>query len=148
MTAGLLSVLYTSHAAEDFDDDSLDALLAQSRASNREKGLTGMLLHRRGRFVQVLEGPEPQVRDLLERIAVDPRHSRMRVLIDERVDQRHFADWTMGFQRRDEPAGPLPPGFRDSFADLDDSDDPTSVVRAARELSLWFRVRAPEQPRL
>ncbi len=146
MTAPLLSVLYTSNASEHFDDDTLDGLLTQARSSNRENDLTGMLLYRRGRFVQVLEGPEDHVRDLLAKIAEDSRHVGMRVLIDEPISHRNFADWTMGYQRRDEPSGPPPPGYRDSFTDLDESDDPASVVRAARELSLWFRVRAPQQP--
>ncbi|MDF2918365.1 MAG: hypothetical protein K0S70_2582 [Microbacterium sp.] len=139
---GLLSILYTSNARAPFDDDDLAALLAQSRASNAVRDLTGMLLYRGGRFVQVLEGPEPAVRDLLATIRQDSRHSDMRVLIEQPIAHREFREWTMGYQPIAETTGDAPTGFRDTFDDLEGSDDPSATLRAARELSLWFRVRS------
>lgn len=140
----LISVLYTSDATEPFDDDRLAALLAQSRAANAHRDITGMLLYRRGRFVQVLEGPEGAVRSLLATIEADPRHRGIRILLDLPIERRDFAEWTMGYQTVAEPAGPTPPGFRSTFDDLEHSDDPSVTLRAARELSLWFRVRAAQ----
>ena len=139
---GLLSILYTSNARAPFGDDDLAALLAQSRASNAARDLTGMLLYRGGRFVQVLEGPEPAVRDLLVTIRQDSRHSDMRVLIEQPIAHREFREWTMGYQPIAETTGDAPTGFRDTFDDLEGSDDPSATLRAARELSLWFRVRS------
>ncbi|MDD7945647.1 BLUF domain-containing protein [Microbacterium sp. NE2HP2] len=139
---GLLSILYTSNARAPFGDDDLAALLAQSRASNAARDLTGMLLYRGGRFVQVLEGPEPAVRDLLTTIRQDSRHSDMRVLIEQPIAHREFREWTMGYQPIAETTGDAPTGFRDTFDDLEGSDDPSATLRAARELSLWFRVRS------
>ncbi|MET3469293.1 BLUF domain-containing protein [Microbacterium sp. 1262] len=139
---GLLSILYTSNARAPFGDDDLAALLAQSRASNAARDLTGMLLYRGGRFVQVLEGPEPAVRDLLATIRQDSRHSDMRVLIEQPIAHREFREWTMGYQPIAETTGDAPTGFRDTFDDLEGSDDPSATLRAARELSLWFRVRS------
>ncbi len=139
---GLLSILYTSNARAPFGDDDLAALLAQSRASNAARDLTGMLLYRGGRFVQVLEGPEPVVRDLLATIRQDSRHSDMRVLIEQPIAHREFREWTMGYQPIAETTGDAPTGFRDTFDDLEGSDDPSATLRAARELSLWFRVRS------
>ncbi|MEH3088314.1 MAG: BLUF domain-containing protein [Microbacterium arborescens] len=137
----LVSVLYTSNARAPFGDDDLRALLAQSRAANAQRDLTGMLLYRAGRFVQVLEGPESTVNALVQTIATDPRHTAMRVLIEQPIDQREFADWTMGYQPIAETTGDAPEGFRDTFDDLESSADPSATLRAARELSLWFRVR-------
>lgn len=37
---------------------------------------------------------------------------------------------------------PAPPGFRDTFDDLEILDDRDAVIRAMRELTLWFRVRS------
>ncbi|MDN8548145.1 BLUF domain-containing protein [Microbacterium sp. NM3R9] len=138
---GLLSVLYTSTAHAPFGDEDLRALLEQSRASNADRDLTGMLLYRGGRFVQVLEGPEDTVRALVERIGADPRHGGMRVLIEQPIPHREFAEWTMGYQPIAETTGTAPTGFRDTFDDLESRDDPSATLRAARELSLWFRVR-------
>ncbi|MGZ0069510.1 BLUF domain-containing protein [Microbacterium arborescens] len=143
----LLSVLYTSNARAPFGDDDLAELLAQSRASNAARDLTGMLLYRGGRFVQVLEGPEPTVRELLATIGRDSRHSDMRVLIEQPIAHREFREWTMGYQPIAETTGDAPAGFRDTFDDLEGSDDPSATLRAARELSLWFRVRSSRPPR-
>ncbi|MFP7761148.1 BLUF domain-containing protein [Marisediminicola sp. LYQ134] len=138
----LLSVVYTSFGDHEFDEEQLGGLLRQSRRNNAESGITGMLLYRGGRFLQVLEGPRDAVRSLLATIGEDSRHRGMRVLFEEALTERHFAEWTMGHARVSEPAGEAPPGFRSTFHDLDDPTDLDSTMRAVRELSLWFRVRA------
>lgn len=137
----LVSVLYTSTARVEFDEAMLADLLAASRSSNERLEVTGMLLYRRGRFVQVLEGSSAAVDDVLNRIRADDRHSDVRVLIEEPLAQRVFADWSMGYELIKEPGGPLPEGFRSTFDDLDGSPASSVTLRAARELSLWFRVR-------
>jgi hypothetical protein len=138
----LISLVYTSTAARDFDDASLRELLDECRFNNARRDITGMLLFRSGRFFQILEGPDAIVRDLIERIAVDPRHDDVRILIDARIDRREFAEWTMGYRPMALPEGAAPAGFRDTFEDLDRADEPNVAFRAARELSLWFRVRS------
>lgn len=55
----LLSVVYSSDACEPFSPERLESLLELSHANNAERHITGMLLYRRGRFIQYLEGPEP-----------------------------------------------------------------------------------------
>lgn len=142
----LYSLVYASTAASPFDDDALAALLQQSRHDNAERGITGLLLYRNGRFIQFLEGDEAEVRSLYASIEKDPRHTGVRTLNDGRPARRQFADWTMAYQPVREPAGPPPPGFRDTFDDLDNADEPDGVLRAARELSLWFRVRSRDTP--
>lgn len=141
----LYSLVYSSRATDAFDDAQLGALLAQARAANERAAITGILLYRQGRFIQFLEGPEAPVRDLLARIAADPRHSSVRVMVDGHPPVRQFAEWTMGYEPVDEPAGPLPDGFRSTFDDLEDGHDTDVVLRATRELSFWFRVRSGQR---
>lgn len=138
------SVVYTSAALTPFDDAALEALLRQSREANARAHITGILLARNGRFVQFLEGPEAAVRELVERISQDPRHTNVRVLLDDQRSQRQFAEWTMGYEPSTPPTGPAPDGYRDAFDDLDSIDgaQDAAVVRATRELSLWFRSRS------
>ncbi|CAL4859053.1 MULTISPECIES: BLUF domain-containing protein [Microbacterium] len=138
----VFSVVYSSTATEPMDDDALRELLEQCRASNAERDVTGMLLYRNGRFIQILEGPEQAVRETMGKIERDPRHDRLRVLIDEFIDERHFAEWTMGYEAITTSHGDAPEGFRDTFDDLEGHGDPSATLRAARELSLWFRVRS------
>lgn len=142
----VFSVVYSSRATAPLDDGALRELLEQSRTSNAERDVTGMLLYRNGRFIQILEGPEQAVRDTMAKIERDPRHDHLRVLIDEFIDERNFAEWTMGFEPITTPDAEAPEGFRDTFDDLEAHGDPSATLRAARELSLWFRVRAT-QPR-
>lgn len=138
----LYSLVYTSEARALFDDSALDDLLQRSRAANHAKGITGILLFRRGRFVQFLEGPEGSVRALMNRIAEDRRHAKVRILIDGNPSHRQFGSWTMGYQPIQAPSTPTPQGFRDTFEDLESIDDSDAVLRAARELTIWFRAKA------
>lgn len=135
----LISVVYTSVAAEPFSDEALAELLVASRASNHEKSVTGMLLHREGRFIQFLEGPEATVRTLIATIAGDRRHGRVRVLLEDGIDARQFPDWTMGFASVDDAQ--MPEGFRRSFDDLENGDDRLLMAQAARDLTAWYRTR-------
>ncbi|WP_065571422.1 BLUF domain-containing protein [Microbacterium oleivorans] len=142
----VFSVVYSSTATEPFSDEALGDLLQQCRDANAERDITGMLLYRNGRFIQILEGPEQAVRETMGKIERDPRHDHLRVLIDEFIEERNFAEWTMGFEPITMPDKDAPEGFRDTFDDLESHGDPSATLRAARELSLWFRVRA-QQPR-
>lgn len=140
MSSDLVSISYVSAASEPFDDGRLNDLLAQSRRSNHEHDLTGMLLYRRGRFFQVLEGPQGAVDELMTKIRRDPRHTGVRVLLSERIDERRFTEWTMGYEPIGVPSTPAPEGFRDTFDDLE-ADDEDASIRAVRELTVWFRAR-------
>ncbi|WP_439592955.1 BLUF domain-containing protein [Microbacterium sp.] len=144
--ADLYSLVYASTAASSFDDEVFGSLLEQSRRDNGARGITGLLLYRNGRFIQFLEGPEAEVRSLLATIEKDPRHTGVRVLNDGHPQRRQFADWTMAYQPVRESGSPPPAGFRSTFDDLDNLDEPDGVLRAARELSLWFRVRSRDAP--
>ncbi|KNY06913.1 BLUF domain-containing protein [Microbacterium sp. GCS4] len=138
----LLSLVYTSTASHAFRETALEQLLEECRRRNAEQDVTGMLLHRSGRFIQVLEGEPEVVRALAERIRNDSRHHDMRVLVEEPIGERRFPDWTMGYRAFRGDPGLAPAGYRDSFADLDADVDPMTTMRALSELTLWFRVRA------
>lgn len=144
MADDLYSLTYSSTAAIPFDDGDLERLLESSRVANVNTDLSGLLLYRAGRFLQVLEGPESAVREAIDRIGRDPRHRDVRVLVSESIDERRFADWTMGYEPLGTPASAPPEGFRDSFDDLD-SGDATVTARALAALTVWFRVRSGER---
>ena len=93
----LLSLVYISASSPLLNDGELDEILAQSRKNNPPLGVTGMLLAYEGVLIQALEGPEEAVGALYERIAKDPRHARVTVLLEEYIPDRNFPDWPMGF---------------------------------------------------
>lgn len=132
----LLSVVYSSVASGPFSDADLALLLAISRMNNESRGLTGLLLHRGGQFMQALEGPASAVRAALRTIAADPRHSGVWTLAEERITERRFGSWAMGYQPisdRDLAEAPSWFGSPEALAERAGS-------RAA-ELLTWFRAR-------
>lgn len=141
MADGLLRLVYTSTAAQPFRETALEQLLEQCRRSNAVRDITGLLLFRDGRFLQVLEGPVEAVRRLVDTIADDPRHRAMRILLETPITVRLFSDWSMGYRSFRTGSTAAPAGFRDSFDDLVDGDAST-MERALFELTLWFRTRS------
>lgn len=137
----LVSLVYTSTASHPLRETALTHLLAQCRDLNSERGVTGMLLYRGGRFIQVLEGAPAVVTALVETILRDARHHDVKVLLRESLPTRRFADWTMGYEAFRETGGNIPAGYRDSFADLSSDNDRPTSMRALSELTLWFRIR-------
>ncbi|TGE16564.1 BLUF domain-containing protein [Hymenobacter elongatus] len=97
---GLYHLIYQSRAVTPFTDAELTALLLWSRANNRQVHVTGLLLHAPdGRFLQILEGEDADVRQLYyEKILSDPRHYQCQVLGEGSCAERSFADWNMGFR--------------------------------------------------
>lgn len=142
MTPELLSIVYTSRATEPLDADALGRLLATSRTSNAAEDVTGFLLHREGRFIQFLEGPERTVRRLVQKISSDPRHSRVRILLEDFVETRNYGEWTMGYEPASDDPDQVPDGFRSSFDDLETGADVTLMQQAAGDLTRWFRAHA------
>jgi hypothetical protein len=137
--AALLSVVYASAATVPFSEDDLAVLLAKSRRRNRAAGVTGLLVHAAGQFMQVLEGPEAVVRGLLARIAADPRHTGVWVLAEERIPARRFADWAMGFRSERNLDGVA--GFNGSILSAEARDVDWTTESRATQLIDWFRRR-------
>ena len=54
----MISIAYSSSAAVPFSEGDLLELLTRSRENNTAKGITGLLLFKEGKFLQVLEGDE------------------------------------------------------------------------------------------
>ncbi|WP_336659450.1 BLUF domain-containing protein [Leucobacter sp. USHLN153] len=135
-------LVYTSAAITKFYEDDLEELLRFARAENQAADITGILLYKSNRFIQFLEGPPAAIDALMSRIRQDPRHTNVRVVVEELALSRQFTDWSMGYQVSKGDTAPLPEGFRDSFADIEEAPDAFTTGRAAKELALWFRVRA------
>jgi hypothetical protein len=95
-------IIYGSQATEDFSPEQLIELLASVRASNVRAGLSGMLLYCGRSFLQLLEGDEAALEQTYRRIEADSRHTNLRLLLDETVDERLFPDWSMGFDHVDD----------------------------------------------
>jgi hypothetical protein len=133
------TTVYTSTATRRLTDHDLAELLRQCVRNNDEAGLTGLLLHRDGRFMQVLEGPDDAVQAVFATIAADERHTDVRLLLDEQIPARQFPGWSMGFRTVDDATVRELHGYDDFL------DQPASAAARpdapsrARWLLEWFR---------
>lgn len=91
--------VYSSAASHALSDGELNTLLTVSRRNNRRDNITGLLLYVEGNFFQVLEGKQPAVEALYERILRDTRHSRVVHLVKGEHPRRQFPEWAMAFRR-------------------------------------------------
>jgi Sensors of blue-light using FAD len=99
--AVIFQLIYESRASRDFSESEIESLLSASRASNERRGITGILLYRHGVFTQVLEGPEVEIRALLEKIGRDPRHAGIAVRLEQHIPIRSFPNWSMAYSRKE-----------------------------------------------
>lgn len=92
---------YTAlYAAHDLERD-LQRIAAASTRNNPANGITGALVYDRGRFVQVVEGPEEAIASLVQRISLDPRIADWTVLFDRPTLGRSMQAWSMQVLRTD-----------------------------------------------
>lgn len=111
----VLSIAYVSAANDPVSDGDIALLLTTSRANNERDGITGALLYHRGRFIQILEGPDEMVRARFDVIAADPRHRSVQVMRDQVGVSRQFPGWTMGFRPLSDESVQQLEGFEDFF---------------------------------
>lgn len=99
----LYQLVYVSRASSLMTSADLAKILVTARETNPTLGVTGILMYRRGDFLQVLEGPELAVDVLFRRIVKDPRHQEVEVVTRTPVARRQFADWSMALAEVTEP---------------------------------------------
>lgn len=109
----MIRVTYISQEASPLSADALLGLLSECHRNNTARGLTGMLLFGNGTFLQSLEGEREVVEALMQKIARDPRHTGMKILRQDSIDERQYVDWSMGFERVTEKTLAEIPGLRD-----------------------------------
>ena len=90
-------LIYSSESTSPMQADDLDEILEQARTRNAESGITGALVYVDGVFLQVLEGKEETVRELMGRVFKDLRHQTVTVLLETTVAKTAFSDWTMAY---------------------------------------------------
>jgi hypothetical protein len=88
-------LMYMSRVARHVRFADAEAIAREAAVNNATRGVCGMLLYSPSHFIQVLEGDEVAVNDVLSRIRKDTRHDDVRVLDARTVPEREFGDWAM-----------------------------------------------------
>lgn len=136
----LESLVYMSVAVDDLTDDQLVDMLREARLRNEALGVSGLLLAKGGRFMQVLEGPAWSVEDRFAAIERDPRHREVKSLSRETIDARRFDGWAMAFGNPSDAEVREEPGFSTFLTER--SGLPSGLAGTPADWLLrWFRGR-------
>lgn len=93
----MIQVTYISRTREPMGPEALLDLLMQCRANNEQSDITGLLLYGNETFLQVLEGDDKVVDDLVSQILEDSRHADIEVISRKAIEARDYGEWRMGF---------------------------------------------------
>ena len=118
----LTSVTYTSLARIDGASE-LEDIETSSREWNARNDVTGFMIFNGTHFLQLIEGAEPVVDDLVARVRRDPRHTGFEIRDRQKVERRSFPGWPLEvvrvnasyFEARDTIADRLPPTVSESI---------------------------------
>ena len=125
--------VYRSRAVERWDAARLQALAEQAGRFNADAGITGVLLFDGQYFVQLLEGPVETVDRLMARIAADPQHTEVLMLVNEVARRRGLARWSMQALWVSPATSGDPPPWEPSLPGVDREDRAWRIVRAFAE---------------
>ncbi len=90
-------IVYTSEYTGDHQSISLDlaSIEAIAKRKNTTLGITGLLFYYQGRFLQLIEGEQDALEQLMSSIEQDNRHTNITRLFDTPQGERHFSQWNM-----------------------------------------------------
>jgi hypothetical protein len=91
----MFRLIYTSVQASGFKSRDFGSLCAEASRTNRELGINGLLLYNETEFMQCLEGPRDKVAAIYRKILEDQRHSDIRLLVFESIEDLFFKAWPM-----------------------------------------------------
>ena len=134
----VLSLVYVSVASNPMTDEDILKILTQSRTNNARDNVTGALLYKGDRFIQILEGPDDEVRKWFGIIETDPRHRNVQKISEKRIATRQFPEWTMGFKPATDEAIAGIDGFEDFFRARTGLDRIKHAENQAQQMLEWL----------
>ena len=98
----LVTISYRSEALLSDPLDDLMTIVEESKPKNAARAITGVLLFDGTFFMQTLEGPPKNTKDMYRSVLRDPRHRKVKPFGIEGIDERDFPDWHMELISPDE----------------------------------------------
>ena len=95
----MYELIYCSNAHSNLKNEDISDILGKARDFNLKNEITGCLLLHNNEFIQILEGDRKILKDLLEKIKKDVRHSHVMVLAENEIEKRVFEQWSMAYHK-------------------------------------------------
>jgi hypothetical protein len=92
--ADLVRLVYVSFAARDLSPRDLRHIESRSHDNNLAAGITGLLVSQGDFFYVLMEGPRRRVLSRMETVITDDRHRGLRILLEDPITTRRFANWS------------------------------------------------------
>ncbi len=92
----LIRLIYRSKSTGSAESQ-LNNILATARARNQRDHISGVLLYGKETFLQVLEGKPENVHALYQDIIRDKRHTDIKIILEDRIENRLFENWSMAY---------------------------------------------------
>jgi hypothetical protein len=92
----LVQIVYVSVAATPLTSDDLATMATRAGDLSQAARLTGLLLHRDSYFYAIVEGPRRRVLQRMEEIVAGRGERSLRILREEPISRRRFANWSFG----------------------------------------------------
>lgn len=89
-------IAYISEPTEpNYVDDLIEDISRVAMPNNKTLNITGLLYYTGTHFLQILEGPDHNVDDLMINILRDTRHHSLKVIFEDHISSRSLADWSL-----------------------------------------------------
>ncbi len=90
----MIRLVYTSKISRQLTPADLESIAEHSQKNNDALNLTGILLLRGQSFHAMLEGGATGLLRTMEKVIIDDRHFDIRILQEETITARRFANWS------------------------------------------------------
>ncbi len=91
------AISYVSTANRNLNQDEVAELLELTEIRNNKDGVKGLLIYSGGNFFEVIEGEKTKIKDLFEKIKVDPRHRNIMMVFEKQISKQLFEDEKANF---------------------------------------------------
>lgn len=90
----IIAYISTANFDGPIEGDIID-IVETAKTMNPKFDISGVLFFNQGLFMQVIEGEKAHLDQLMQNIMKDPRHTDIRVLLNEPANARGFPTWNM-----------------------------------------------------
>ena len=98
----LYHLTYRSTAIPEITIEQIEDILKTARNFNSKNNVSGCLVFSKGYFIQLLEGSKDTIKELMDSIDMDKRHTDIDILSEGETEKRIFETWDMAYLKPSE----------------------------------------------
>ena len=98
----LYHLTYRSIAIPEITIEQIEDILKTARNFNSKNDVSGCLVFSKGYFIQLLEGSKDIIKELMDHIDADKRHTDIDILSEGETKKRIFETWDMAYLKPSE----------------------------------------------